>query len=88
MTVRKLEKIVKCPYCGYEMDSSAGAFQDSEPKEGDVSLCISCAGILVFNEQLQAVQPSQKEAEEIAAMPDVILARLSIEMFFGGINNE
>lgn len=42
-----------CPWCGGRI-SAATNFQSEtpEPKPGDLSVCIGCAGLLTFNDDL------------------------------------
>ncbi len=51
-----------CPICNYEMDC-ATAIDDKEanPIPGDVSVCLSCGEIFVFDEQLQLTTPTISE---------------------------
>lgn len=39
-----------CPHCGHKLDASEGFEEDLEPVRGDVSVCVSCHGFLVFEE--------------------------------------
>lgn len=44
----------RCPYCDYQMDAATAAFKpDASPKPGDVSVCMSCAQILQFDDNLK-----------------------------------
>lgn len=39
-----------CPHCGYEADCVGHMNgEDKRPDPGDVTLCISCAGVSVFD---------------------------------------
>ena len=56
----------RCPWCGHKLDAAmAGdpATPDAVPKPGDVSVCISCAQILVFTDELtlRASMPGEIE---------------------------
>jgi hypothetical protein len=51
--ITHVTKELKCPTCGNIMDR-ATCFHDSEahpPKEGDISVCIKCADVMVFNKE-------------------------------------
>ena len=53
----------KCPYCGYELDtcSNPNDFESKQkPQEGDISICINCAKLLVFDKDLK-LQPCPEE---------------------------
>lgn len=55
----------KCPYCGHKFDRAGDPTGDKMPHAEDFSICIECAGWLVFNEDLTVRAIS---AEEIAGM--------------------
>lgn len=39
----------KCPNCGHVIDRATSAFGDHTPREGDISICIRCAQVNIFN---------------------------------------
>lgn len=41
-----------CPVCEYEVDRASGVNTDTPPQEGDLSICLRCAAVLVFDEDL------------------------------------
>lgn len=41
-----------CPWCGYEIDSHTDAVGIASPSPGDVSVCLSCGGLLQFSKKL------------------------------------
>lgn len=48
---REHVKPTPCPYCGELLDDAAGVSKDAvNPTAGDLSLCIGCGGVLVFDE--------------------------------------
>lgn len=56
----------RCPWCGHRLDAAMAGdpeHPDATPSPGDVSVCISCAQILVFQEDLtlRAASPSEIE---------------------------
>jgi hypothetical protein len=56
----------RCPWCGHRLDAAMAADHDkpdAAPKPGDVSVCISCAQILVFADDLtlRASMPGEIE---------------------------
>ena len=55
-----------CPYCGYVSDH-AGTIEEHKagPKEGDVSVCLKCGGICLFDESLNIVKPTEEEFHQI-----------------------
>jgi len=50
----------RCPFCGY-LSEEASAPGDASPKPGHVAVCISCASVLVFNDdlRLRAMTPTE-----------------------------
>ncbi len=58
--------VCRCPWCHHELDAAIAADPaepDVAPSPGDVSVCISCAQILVFAEDLtlRASMPGEIE---------------------------
>ena len=50
-----------CPKCGFLCDAvSDPEGLDSKPQEGDISICINCAKLLVFDKDLK-LQPCPEE---------------------------
>lgn len=70
----------RCPWCGHRIDAAmAGdpAEPDVTPKPGDVSVCISCAQMLVFTDNLtlRASMPG-----EIPMTPGLRRAQQAVRM--------
>jgi hypothetical protein len=60
-----------CPWCGYAMDAATNPNDGAtQPKPGDLSVCISCASVLVFNDDLTLRACSPAELAETS--PDVM----------------
>lgn len=56
----------RCPWCGHQLDAAMAADPakpDAAPKPGDASVCISCAQVLVFTDELtlRASMPGEIE---------------------------
>lgn len=47
--------------CGQIMSASADAFGSSVPSEGDISLCIGCGLIYMFNKDMTVRLPTEEE---------------------------
>lgn len=60
-----------CWKCGYKMDRSTEALGDHKPEKGDISMCISCGALAIFNADLTMRKPTQLEEVEIAHHPVV-----------------
>ncbi len=57
----------KCTRCGYVMDM-ATTLEDPEihlPKPGDISLCMRCGLLSVFDENLRLQPPSDEKIEKL-----------------------
>ena len=59
-----------CPYCGYFSDRVAHPTEDIKPNKGDISLCLKCGNISVFDDKFKLVKCnidklSLEEKEEI-----------------------
>ena len=50
-----------CPECGHVADGATGAGNNTTAKPGDVSLCIECACVAIFDEDLQRRKPTTDE---------------------------
>lgn len=68
-----------CPECFYRFDHASGAFDDSVPKPGDVTLCLKCGHALVFDQQLGVREPNEQERTEIANDVRIQKARRALQ---------
>ena len=55
----------RCIYCGAKLDAAFGAGNDGSPAAGDVSLCIKCAGWMIYGPNLELRRPNREEMAEI-----------------------
>jgi hypothetical protein len=60
-----------CPFCGSALDAATAVPDnaDAAPEAGDVTVCISCAGVLIFDEALSVRRPTTVELMEAMSMP-------------------
>lgn len=62
-----------CPWCGAKNDAATGLTGAPVPAAGDVGICFSCAGLLVYTGNgLNVRRPSRRE--EHAAASSVVVA--------------
>lgn len=54
----------RCPFCGYRSEA-ASAPGDKSPEPGHVAVCISCASVLVFNDDLLLRAMTQGEFADL-----------------------
>lgn len=69
------ERQVPCPYCGHGLDGYTGITGDATPEPGDASLCVYCAGLLVFAEDLTPREPTEAELPELLESPELMTAQ-------------
>jgi hypothetical protein len=70
----------KCPACQHAISWTTAANKPGSPtpKPGEVSICIFCTAILIFDEQLKLRLPTRDELAEWYHHPEVVLARKKI----------
>ena len=75
--------VCKCPGCGAPNDRAStsgelrgsGPFETRGPSGGDVTMCITCGFVCVFNDDLSLRKPSDEEMKTIEG--DVRIAAMS-----------
>jgi hypothetical protein len=72
-----------CHECGYQMDTTAHAFGDSRPKEGDISMCLACGAVSKFTKELTMRKPTDEEQRDIDTNKEVIAVRLARDHVVG-----
>lgn len=61
-----------CPWCGRQQDAvSSAAGPDIEPSAGDVSICIKCGGIAIYDGLGAFRKPTTEEEADAASQPIV-----------------
>lgn len=52
-------KTIRCPVCGYEMDSAEVAVGTTKrPRPEDLTLCLNCGEVLVFTDTME-IRPAE-----------------------------
>lgn len=67
----------RCLACGMKIDAATPTpdFPDSAtPGPGDIALCLDCAHIMIYADDLTLREPTGEEIFEIAGDPDIIRA--------------
>jgi hypothetical protein len=59
-----------CLNCGKLLD--AAAHEDARPAAGDWTICLYCAHMMVFRDDLSLRSPSAAELAEMAGEPEVV----------------
>lgn len=63
--MRRNELDTICPHCGVVNDSCTDAFGDCAPSPGDVSVCILCSGLGIYEKDLSLRSPTDAEDAEL-----------------------
>ena len=63
--------VIICPRCGKEMDASLAITNDHRPDPGDVSICLYCAGVSLYDDGLRLRLPTAAESLELRADPRI-----------------
>jgi hypothetical protein len=66
-----------CLNCGYEMDAATAtnpAYEMEPPKPGDIAICLKCAHIHAFADDLTVRELTDAEVVEVAGNPDMVRA--------------
>lgn len=57
----------RCLVCGYEIDAASPTERpDATPKPGDIALCLKCAHVHIFADDLTLRAPTGAEMRDIA----------------------
>jgi hypothetical protein len=56
-----------CPHCGKSLDGATDPTGGAVPSPGDLTLCVYCAGVSIFGEDMQL--RTATEEEEMMALP-------------------
>ena len=74
-----------CPLCGHWLDAATAgpSNPDATPKPGDITVCIQCVSVLVFDEDLRVRVPTDAEQAEAMALHDVVTVVQAIRDVLG-----
>lgn len=70
-----------CSICGYDLDGASQVNGDNMPKPGDVSICISCANIAIFDDDLKLRQPDLDEERELLKNQVIVEAQIKVLLY-------
>lgn len=77
-----------CWSCGMEFRKASDIVGGSVPKKGSVSVCIGCAAIGIFNEDLSVRKPNPEELVEITTTPGLADHILAVATILGSVRRE
>ena len=72
--------ITFCPFCGHTLDAATAGPMTPEatPGPGDVTLCVGCVNVLIFDDDLKARKPTPAELAEVMDYPEIRAGRLAL----------
>jgi hypothetical protein len=62
---------VVCPHCGTELDGSLITTGDHPPDPGDVTICVACHRLSLFDQHGHLRPPTPAETRALNRRPDV-----------------
>lgn len=72
----ELKSAPPCPRCGKRLTGAGSVGHDKPPEEGDVTICMFCAMVLVFYNTPDGLGlrfPNFKDAQELTRNPTALL---------------
>jgi len=70
-----------CSVCGHDLDGATQINGDNKPKPGDVSICVGCANIAIFDDDLNLRQPDLDEEQELLKDQTIAEAQTKILLY-------
>lgn len=67
-----------CPICEYELENTTGIGsenKDAIPNPGDICVCLSCGGVLRFNDNIELTTATE---DELIRLPFKVLVQLLV----------
>jgi hypothetical protein len=68
----RFKKGSRCLNCKKVLDSATGLDSDETPSPGDLTVCLTCGHLMVFNEKLKFRELSDEEIVETAGDPRIV----------------
>jgi hypothetical protein len=70
-----------CPVCGYlfEVNTAVPGSASLVPSSGDISFCMSCSTMLIFDDELHLNLPTHEQQAEIEADPGLVAHLLQVK---------
>lgn len=68
---------IDCPKCGIHLDGATESNgQETNPKPGDISVCVYCGTFLIFDEEDRQLSLRRLTDEEFIKLPDEVQREL------------
>lgn len=67
-----------CPHCGQVLDGASNVTNDERPEPGDVTVCIICAGLAEFDEDMNLTMPSEAKKKDALTHEEVVAAIFAV----------
>jgi DNA-directed RNA polymerase subunit RPC12/RpoP len=61
-----------CPYCGHQVDSASSLTTPTPPEPEDVSICIQCGSLMIYDQSMRLRRTTDDELKELMEYPDVL----------------
>jgi len=69
--MKTIDTTGSCPYCGKRFDHTSDVESEHVPEPGNITICVGCAGILVFGNNMEIQKPTPDQLEELKSHPAV-----------------
>ena len=61
-----------CASCGADNDAATDPLREFAPMPGDVSICLKCGHLGIFDGEMQVRDPTSEEMYELAGHPEIL----------------
>lgn len=68
-----------CPYCDYNMDRVSSVNNQAQPSPGDVTVCIQCAQVAIFCDDLSLRKTTKEEDRQFRSHPYLLKLQEAIK---------
>lgn len=55
----------RCPWCGETLNMAASFDHDQQPKPGDLTVCIQCAGMLKYGPAMKLLRLTEADIDDL-----------------------
>jgi hypothetical protein len=76
--MKTIEVSGSCPYCGKKFDLTSDLEGENTPEPGNITICLGCAGVLIFGDNMEPKKPDPEELKEFLKIPEVNRIRKAV----------